>query len=305
MRVTIILFFLLSTNVHFCQEVKEIEIDSIIKGELTLVNSKNSNPLVILTQGSWPTDRNGNQGMMMSNHSKLLTDSLKNRGINSFRYDKRTIHYINRKSIPNNIKFNDFVLDLVKVIRYFKKNGFTNIHLIGHSQGSLVSLKAADIEPVKSIISIAGTARTIDLVLTEQITAQYPSLKSSLKKSFKELREKDTIVNVNPFLKSIFLPQNQKFINSWVKINPAEVLKKLDETPILVIHGTKDIQVPIEDAKKIDSIANHSKLIEIKNMNHVFRIIEGDRNENLASYSNPKQPISSEMIKAISTFVTQ
>ena len=303
MRATII--FILSTSFLFCQEVKEIEIDSIIKGDLSLVNSNKNSPLLILTQGSGPTDRNGNQGMMISNHSKLLTDSLKNRGINSFRYDKRTIHYINRKNIPNNIKFNDFVLDLVKVVRYFKKHGFTNIHLIGHSQGSLVSLKAADIETVKSIISIAGTARTIDLVLTEQITAQYPSLKSSLEKSFKELREKDTIVNVDPFLKSFFAPQNQKFISSWAKVDPAEVLKKLDETPILVIHGTKDLQVPIEDAKNIDSIANNSKLVEIKNMNHVFRLIEGDRNENLASYSNPKQAISSEMVKAISSFVTQ
>ncbi len=47
----------------------------------------------------------------------------------------------------------------------------------------------------------------------------------------------------------------------------------------------------------------HMKNIEIENMNHVLKIVEGDRNKNVATYMNPNLPISDELVKAIADFI--
>jgi hypothetical protein len=38
-------------------------------------------------------------------------------------------------------------------------------------------------------------------------------------------------------------------------------------------------------------------------MNHVLKIVEADRNKNIATYMNPNLPISDELVKAITDFV--
>lgn len=303
----IILCFIIGLNLCFAQDkqVREIKINDFIEGSLYEANVNKDMPLLIISQGSGPTNRNGNQMMMISNYAKQLSDSLQQRGLNNFSYDKRTVKYIKEGKIPSDMAFENFVVDLVDVIKYFKSNGYTNIHLVGHSQGSLVSFKAAKIEAVESVISIAGTARTIDIVITEQVAGQYPTLKEALEKGFKELKATDTILKVNPFLQSVFAPKNQKFLNSYAQADPVDAVKALDDLPILVINGTKDIQVPLKDARALDSIAKNSKLIEIENMNHVYRLIEGDRSENVASYTNKDQAISSELVESIVKFVKQ
>jgi hypothetical protein len=38
-------------------------------------------------------------------------------------------------------------------------------------------------------------------------------------------------------------------------------------------------------------------------MNHLLKIVKGDRNENLATYSNPDLMISQELIRKIDLFI--
>lgn len=301
----LLLSFLICLSSIAQNQVKEIQIDSIIVGDLRTVSTNKDLPLVILTQGSGPTNRNGNQGILNSNHSKLLCTALNQKGYHSFSYDKRSIYYVKQQLATHQLLFQDFVNDLVTTITYFKDKGYSNIHLIGHSQGSLVSLMAAQQTPVNSVISIAGPSRSIDKVMTDQVTAQYPALEQAMLDSFEELKATDTIQKVNPFLMNLFAPQNQKFIKSWAIITPTEVVTSLDDLPLLFINGTNDLQVKEEAAKELHKTAQNSKLVIIEHMNHVFREVEGDRTENLAAYNQPKKPISKELVKAVANFISQ
>lgn len=63
--------------------------------------------------------------------------------------------------------------DFVECIRYIKeKEDFNNIYLIGHSQGVLISVLAAQREKVDGVVTIGGAARTIDKILLDQIKRQ-------------------------------------------------------------------------------------------------------------------------------------
>ena len=38
-------------------------------------------------------------------------------------------------------------------------------------------------------------------------------------------------------------------------------------------------------------------------MNHIFKIVEGDRQANIKTYSDPSLPIANELIKSITDFI--
>ena len=107
---------------------------------------------------------------------------------------------------------------------------------------------------------------------------------------------------MHPFLATIFSKQNLPFFLSWMQYNPKEELKKLN-MPVLIVNGTKDIQVPIEDAKPLHINNKNTESIFIENMNHVLKDIQKEE-DNLSSYYSSEYPISKELIAVITAFVT-
>jgi fermentation-respiration switch protein FrsA (DUF1100 family) len=89
---------------------------------------------------------------------------------------------------------------------------------------------------------------------------------------------------------------------SWFHYDPQTEINKLT-IPVLIIQGTNDLQVTVEDAGLLAKANAHAKLVLIKNMNHIFNIIEGDKRENLAAYITPTIPISEELVSAIAEFI--
>ena len=89
---------------------------------------------------------------------------------------------------------------------------------------------------------------------------------------------------------------------SWFHYDPQAEIKKLN-IPVLIIQGTKDIQVSEGDANLLVKASNHAQLVLISKMNHVFKIIEGDTEENIASYNKPSLPISDELTTSIVGFI--
>ena len=276
-----------------------------IQGTLLKPTSSKKVPLCIIIPGSGPTDRNGNNPMMKNNSLKFLAEELATNNIATYRFDKSVIHYTKeQKQQIDSLKFQIFIDEAIAIINYFKlKKEYSKIIVIGHSQGSLVGMIAGK-NLADAFISIAGTARTIDEVLVEQIEKQAPYLKEETLRIVTELKKGKTVNDFNPLLTSLFNKSIQPFLISWMKFNPSEEIKKL-KIPILLINGSKDIQVPTNDAVLLQKANPISQLNIIENMNHVFKEINGDSMENMASYSNPKMPIMTELSTIITTFVNE
>ena len=308
-RIKLTLLALLFSTLGFSQskiatEEVLLKNDSIqLPGTLTYTKSEDPQPLVIFIHGSGNVDRNGNQaGLSNANYIKQLSDSLTLRNIAFYRYDKRTATPSNIKFIMKALYFEKFVEDAELAIKHFKDDKrFSNITLIGHSQGSLIAMLASK-KNIDKYISLAGPAKAIDVSIVKQIKLQNgDSLATIVKAHFKELRETGAIKNVDPNLLSLFNAPNLPFIKSWMAYNPAEEIKKL-KIPVLIVNGTKDLQVFENDAKTLHAAKTKSKLIMIENMNHVLKTIINNA-DNKKSYSAPDFPLSKKLITVLTEFI--
>lgn len=278
--------------------------DSIqLPGTLTYNKELKQQPLIIFVQGSGNPDRNGNQPAfgVNINYIKLLRDKLNKNGFAFYSYDKRNVTPSNIKHILKSFVFKDLADDAKKAIENFESDErFNQIIIIGHSQGSLVAMLAAN-ENVDKYISLAGLSESVDKAITRQVTGQSKVLGEVTARHFKELSETGKIKEVNPQLLSIFAKPNLPFFKSYLKYDPKEEINKLN-MPCLIINGTKDIQVEIEDAKKLHKAKPEAQLSIIENMNHVLKIITKDE-DNLKSYSSPDFPLSEELVNVITEFI--
>lgn len=298
-----IALYITGITVSYAQIISEeilVKNDSIqLPGTLTYTDS--SEDLVIWIHGSGDVDRNGNQASanVAANYIKQLRDSLNKDNIAFYSYDKRTSNPKNRAFLDG-IVFDDLVTDAKLVIQHIKEHKkFKSITLIGHSQGSLVAMLAS--EGTDKYVSLAGPSDRIDVTIVRQITAQNAELGKTAEAHFKELSETGDIKEVNPFLMSIFAKPNLPFLRNWIQYNPVKEIGKIG-IPTLIINGTKDSQVKVEDAKALKKGNEASKLVIIENMNHVLKNIEKDT-DNLPSYFTPDFQLSAELIKTISEFI--
>lgn len=306
MRTFIILFSFMS-SLAFGQDSTysetQIRVSNWIDGSLITPNS-GSDRLAIIIGGSGPTDRDGNQNFLKTYNLKKLAQELALNGIATFRYDKRIVKQIKMNSVDPNIKFDDFVSDAMDVVQYFKsKQKFKNTYIIGHSQGSLIGMLASQ-QDVNGFISIAGAGQSIDAVIIEQVEKTAPMFTEDTKRVFDLLRSGKTTTDYPQALTSIFDSSLQEFMMSWMKYDPAVVIKKLD-LPVLIVNGTKDLQVSVAEAQLLHEASKTSELVVIDKMNHVLFIIHGDAQENAKSYNDSRGKVSEELITRIVDFIKQ
>jgi pimeloyl-ACP methyl ester carboxylesterase len=291
---------------HISEEIQMENDGFTLPGTLTYNSNLETQPLVIYVHGSGGVDRNGNQPAagVNPNYIKQLNDSLTLKDIAFYRYDKRTSSQANIMKFISKMYFEAFVEDLNMAIDTFKDDKrFSSITLIGHSQGSLVSM-LANHNDIDKFISLAGPGRTIDKSLTMQITEQNgDSLGAILTSHFKELSNNGSVEKVDPRLMAFFNKPTQPFIKSWMRYNPLEEIKKL-KMPILILNGDKDVQVTLEDAKALYAANPKSKMVIIENMTHTLKIIDKD-SDNYSTVLKPNFPLSQKLISTIEAFVKE
>lgn len=305
----VLLFFPLSVMAQFDGPKKKVtndlKISPEIEGTILLPENIERPPLAILIGGSGPVDRDGNQPMVKNNSLKLLAEGLVKKGIATFRYDKRIVKQLQKGVFTEeNIRFEDFIRDAIDVIDYFKRsNAFSKLVVVGHSQGSLVGM-VASYDKADAFVSIAGAGQEIDDVIVDQLEKQAPGLKDNARSAFDDLRANGIAVQYSPGLASIFRASLQPFLISWMKYNPQEELSKL-EMPILIVNGTKDLQVQVSEAELLHKAKPGAAFKIIDGMNHIFRKIEGDDIDNSKTYSNPSLPIMEELVDTLADFINK
>jgi len=274
-----------------------------ISGTLTIpAAAAGKIPVALIIAGSGPTDRNGNNPMMKNESLKLLAHGLAKLNIASLRFDKRGIGE-SKAAFTNeaNLRFEDYINDARGFIDTLKKDQrFKKVIVAGHSEGSLIGMIAA-LKKADGFVSISGAGRSADKILKEQLASQPAIIKDSSYPIIDSLVLGKTVQNVPKMLFALFRPSVQPYMISWFHYDPQTEIKKLT-MPVLILQGTNDLQVTVEDANLLAKSNTKAKLTLIKNMNHVFRIVEGDRKANLATYITA-DPISEELITTIAAFV--
>jgi len=298
------------SNSLFAQDstfvARDLKVTSLIEGTLfSPISSEEKVPLVIIIQGSGPTDRDGNQNMLKNNSLLFLAEALSENNIASFRFDKRIVSLLRRNMLKEeDLSFEDFIDDAIAITNYFKEaDAFSKIYIAGHSQGSLIGMIAAN-GRVDGFISLAGAGQSIDNVIIDQLALQMPGLVENAQTAFNEMRTNGSTSNYSMGLASIFRPAIQPFMLSWMKYDPKVELSKL-EIPVLIINGTKDFQVSVSEAELLKEAKPDATYVIIENMNHILKEIFGNDLENSKSYNDYKMPLHPDLIGHIVTFIKQ
>jgi len=268
-------------------------------------------PVALIIPGSGPTDRDGNNPMGVKAASyRLLAEGLAARGVTTVRVDKRgmfgsaaAVADANAVTIP------DYVSDIAAWVRVIREQtGASCIWLIGHSEGGLVSLAAAqEVENLCGLVLLAAPGRPMGEVIRQQLRANPANapLIAAADAAIDRLTSGQTVdVSSLPQpLLPLFNPAVQDYLISAFAIDPAELAARVD-LPILIVQGGKDIQVSVEDARRLKA-ANPAAVLEIvPDANHVLKNVAGDNPaDNLATYRAPDLPIAKVIVTLIANFV--
>ena len=277
----------------------------VLHGTLDSPRQVGDSTLIIIIQGSGPTDRDGNNPMAKNNSLQMLSTALVGKGYFTFRYDKRGIgeSILPPENMPN-MAFEHFVEDAVAWKEWLEKTySFNKVFIAGHSQGSLVAGLVHLQSPADGIISLAGTSRPADVLIVDQLGKQNEKLASDAKSYFATLAQGDTLGEINPFLNSLFNPAILPFLKSYIAYNPSEVYQQI-KAPVLVVTGAADLQVPVKDGEALDQISEKSELAVIPTMNHVLKSVSSEQ-ENFLSYGNPDLPLHEALVPILDAFLQQ
>ncbi len=303
----LLVFSLLLTSYLCAQEESEVELNTetgILKGSLVIPEAKAKFPVVIIIPGSGPTDRNGNNPMMTNNSLLLLAKGLAEQGIASLRIDKRGIAASGpAASKEEDLRFETYIDDVVSwAIKLRNDPRFSELIIAGHSEGSLIGMIASERVNAEKFISMAGTGRPAADILREQLSSQPPGVTLMTNPILDSLEMGKTVDNVNPMLNALFRPSVQPYLISWFKYDPAEEIAKLD-CPVLILQGTTDIQVQVEDAEHLAAVNPNFRKEILEGMNHVLKEAPEDRMENFKTYNDPTLPLKDGLLDAIVNFI--
>jgi pimeloyl-ACP methyl ester carboxylesterase len=272
-------------------------------GTLTTPDLTKKYPVALIIAGSGPTDRNGNNPMMKNNSLKMLAEVLAKNGIASLRYDKRGIGESKASAISEqSLVFENYTEDAKSWINLLKQDKrFSEVVIIGHSEGSLIGMIAG--AKANKFVSIAGPGESADKLIKTQIESKAnKQLNDLIFPIIDSLKNGNQVKKVDPMLNALFRPSIQPYLISWFKYNPQAEIKKLN-VPILIIQGNNDLQVTVKDAETLSQANKNAELLIVDKMNHIMKIVEGDKQANLESYKNESLPLSEIMTTKIVSFI--
>jgi uncharacterized protein len=264
-------------------------------------------PSVLIIAGSGPTDRNGNSSLIdgENNSLKLLAEGLAEQGIASVRYDKRGIgESAFAATREADVQFDNLVEDAALWIQQLQTDArVSSVTVVGHSEGSLIGMLAAQKAGADAFVSIAGPARSAPEILREQLRPRLPeALWQASEQILAELEQSKLAPSVPPELNFLYRPSVQPYLISWFRYTPAEEINRLT-VPVLITQGTTDLQVPVAEAEALKQAKPEAKLKTIENMNHVLKLVPLDRKQQIDSYSDPTLPVAPELVEAIAEFI--
>jgi pimeloyl-ACP methyl ester carboxylesterase len=299
-------FVILSLG-SFSQSREEVSVKvdmAILRGTLVYPEENPTKSVALFFSGSGPTDRDGNTGPQYTNNSlKMLAEGLARHGIASLRYDKRGIGESEFEGNESEVIFDDFIGDGKAWLSYLKsEKSFERIFVIGHSQGSLVGAIVSADRAVDKFVSLAGVSSSADEVILSQLQAQSPFAAMLVAPKLDSLKLGLPVSVPPPPLDVMFRKSAQPFMISWFAYDPKEEFAKVN-APILIVNGTTDIQVSVQEAEALHEAVPSSQPYIVEGMNHVLKDAPNDRMANIKVYSDSTKELSEGLVERIAEFL--
>jgi pimeloyl-ACP methyl ester carboxylesterase len=278
-----------------------------VAGTLRLPAGADKAPVVLIIAGSGPTDRDGNNPAFPgpNNSLKMLAEALGQAGFASVRYDKRGIG-ASASAAPSEsqLRFDTYVEDAAAWIAKLKADPrFSSVAVIGHSEGALIGMLAAERAGASAYVSLAGVAEGPGAVLRKQLAGKLlPPLAADNERILASLEQGKTVAEIPSALAALYRPSVQPYLISWMRYVPSERIAAL-RMPVLILQGTTDIQIDPGQAQALKAARPNAALGFIPGMNHVLKDVPADPQRQMASYGDPSLPLHPRLAPAIVAFL--
>lgn len=266
--------------------------------------------VAVILPGSGPTDRDGNSpGGLVASTYRLLAEGLAEQGVATVRIDKRGIGASAfAAGREEDLTFQTYIDDArAWAAEAARVTGRPCVWLIGHSEGSQIALAAAqDRNPsVCGLVLLAGAGRPAGVILREQFQAGLPpALLAPAFAALDELEAGRTVTDAPPELAALFRPSVQPYLISWIGLDPADLIDDY-AGPVMIGHGSTDIQVGMVDARALSAAQPAARLVVWEGVNHVLKLAPADRAANIAAYGDPALPLAPGVVDDVAGFILQ
>ncbi len=277
-------------------------------GSLIWPGDNENGDAVLIWAGSGPTDRDGNAAGLQNNSIKILAQALGGAGYAVLRTDKRGIgESQDAMGDESAIRFGTFVDDMCAWAAWLKREVKPKrLFLLGHSEGALVATLAAQRLEADALILVAGIGFPPAQLLRRQLdspdVALAPDDLRTIFEIMTALEDGKTVPDIPEELMGQFRPSVQPYLISWFAYDPAAELGKV-EIPTLVVQGTLDLQVSMEDAERLAASRDGIRLARIQDMNHVLKSTTDYNPDNYGTYNKPLLPLAEGLFSEITGFM--
>lgn len=293
----------------------------LLPGVLTVPEGDGPFPAVVLVHGSGANDMDST--FYYAKPFRDLAVGLANEGIAVLRYDKRTKTHGIRTSLESHFSIQEeTVIDANKAVELLKSQSevdVENIFVLGHSQGAfaLPLIVENDTEhDIKGIIGAAGLAGKFQDLLLWQVEQQLERAKqmnapveqlSTIEEQLQFLQGQFRILNDSQYSLDNVPKEFQMQPASWwfdIRDYVPTTLIKEQAVPYLILHGEKDIQVPMSEFEKLKSELQNRENTQFKtypNMFHTLVNYAGNP-DGMTEYLTPGN-VSEEFIMDIAAWV--
>lgn len=277
----------------------------------TLVEAGTNAPVVLMLPGSGPTDRDGDNPLgVRAAPYRRLAEALAQRGVASVRIDKRGL-FGSAAAVPdaNAVTLDDYAHDAEAWIAATRaRTGAPCVWVLGHSEGGLVALAAQHADGVCGLVLVATPGRRLADVLKTQMRAALANapLLEEIDRTIDRIAagERIAAADLPAPVAPLFAPELQGYLASVLPRDPARMIAEV-RRPVLILQGTRDLQVGVADAEALHRAAPRATLKLLPEVNHVLKIVESDdRAANVAAYADPDRPLAPGVAEAVAAFVT-
>lgn len=247
-----------------------------LSGTLLLPPGDGPWTVALLVAGTGPTDRDGNNPLLPApiDNLKRLAQALAARGIASLRYDKRGVGASVYPGLSEEkLRFEHLVDDAVAWAEVLGRDArFARLVLVGHSEGALVAALAAEDAQARAVVSVAGAGSRASALMRRQIEANLPQeIAAPALAALDSLEHQQEVADVPDALVLLFRPTVQPYLMSWFRYDPPQVLAEL-EVPVLVVHGSADPQVDVQQARQLQAGKPDARLSIVEGMDHLLSV---------------------------------
>jgi len=262
----------------------------------------------LILPGSGATDRNGNiPGAVETDSYRFLAETLATGGITTLRIDKRGVGESGGDGNAVSLALYEQDTDAwVTALR--AETGARCVWLIGHSEGGILALDAADLPGICGLVLLSAPGQNLGQSLLDQFgrIAVLDPILPQISDAIDDLAAGTTEIDVEglpPGIAFLFTGPARDYVRELVVTEP-EVLAAMAVVPMLVIGGGADFQVPATETARLAGAARQAEFTEIADMTHVLKAADPtDPAAITQTYSDPTQPLHPELGPLILDFI--